>query len=1422
MCVDGVAPRAKMNQQRQRRFRSADELQKARQAAVERGEAVPDMEEVFDSNCITPGTEFMCQLSEHLRYFVAYKLQTDICWQNCQVIFSGQEVPGEGEHKIMEFIRNRKMQPEYDPNEVHCLYGLDADLIMLGLASHEPHFFLIREEVDFGKTKNDRDREADLKEQGLLGDTSMRGVDRLQCLHLSLLREYLALEFSSVGGGLQGPLRSIPIDLERVVDDFLLLFFLVGNDFLPTLPSLDIREGSMATLFDLYSTHFVQAGRFLTDQGQLRWPELEAMFRLLAYHEETMLEEKAANAVEFKRRLARNAEAWGAGLDVAATPTTVDSVEGFRELHYRSKLGLTDFSPGSPEVEQVKLAYIEGLQWTLTYYYQGCCSWKWFYPYYYAPMASDLADLHCHHQIMFEQGQPFEPHQQLLGVLPPTSCRLLPPPFRWLMTDPASPIADFYPTEFEVNREAGQAEWEGVVKIPFIDEDRLLAAYKGVVPQLTEAQRRTNQRGPALRCRITAEVTEPLLPAPDLDFPAVAQCRVAVEPFALSPRRFVPRLCNGVHMGAEAPEGIPTFATKSSITSRIHLVGVNVFGMPSRKESRVIQTPDVASPPSGDAVPTASSTAALIGRQVWVGWPQHRRAKVVMVADANVLLSGDRQGRRTDVLSEAERASFHKEAEYHRNILTQRLALETGTVHVLVYVRWLAHFARDFWGNPQVAWTDSVACYPLQLLVVDTYSPLPDLRLSVRDLAGPGRIEFPLFSRVIYLGGGPEDEDYASAAEVTSLSDRGHPLLRVTRLDRRLWPLPSSLTGFLAEDMWLSLHRIADLLSLPNKVVSVLTSSIPIDKHVMRHSPRDIGLRLKFAHRNLVRLGFCQRKRHRVPQQTDLAHHFHLQSKREREGSSNGGPNAVPAPPATPFSAERFNGVPAKEEWLFSPAAVETIREYCSRFPAVIQTLCVSGTHTPNPWDFCIGPWAGRPAEEVVHAIADWVERQPCLQGPLVDAADDALPAPLLAELEELVTRSLEERSPPLLVPVEASRHEIFRPFTTLRDSSTLPVAAPPPTPHAISLLDRVVVVQPYGTVPFGAVGTVVRVLADGRAVEVLLDEPFWLATHLDGRLKRRRGLLLPAASLLRFDTVPYCTVLPGEPPLIHVPPAPVAPRTPQRRTPQEDRPPRPPSFQLRSPGEGTAVVSSHWDANGAAKPIVLLRARNQRDSPHQIIDIDPRSNAFRVSPSAASRWATPVDATGHELSQALRWSGGPPAAEPPRRPPPPRQPSPTAAYLYRSPAAGRPPEAGQVPITAMVVTSDPCVIHAKPTTPSTGDSIISCAGPASPGTTHPSPPFREGPFMEYANMFLFFVHRDALKRQERERARLAAGASHPGSPDGDEEEDGTGEDGYEGSSDVSPNDESGRAGDAPPPWLTQLSNGFPPRASSQSSPGLR
>lgn len=91
MAVDGVAPRAKMNQQRGRRFRTAKDAEKQEADALKKGEKLPE-EARFDSNCITPGTVFMARLHEQLQYFVVNKISSDPTWQKCKIILSGHEV----------------------------------------------------------------------------------------------------------------------------------------------------------------------------------------------------------------------------------------------------------------------------------------------------------------------------------------------------------------------------------------------------------------------------------------------------------------------------------------------------------------------------------------------------------------------------------------------------------------------------------------------------------------------------------------------------------------------------------------------------------------------------------------------------------------------------------------------------------------------------------------------------------------------------------------------------------------------------------------------------------------------------------------------------------------------------------------------------------------------------------------------------------------------------------------------------------------------------------------------------------------------------------------------------------------------------------------------------------------------------------
>ncbi|TPX68689.1 hypothetical protein SpCBS45565_g02905 [Spizellomyces sp. 'palustris'] len=662
MAIDGVAPRAKMNQQRSRRFRAAQEAQ-IQQEEEERirkeweaaGDKMPETEKKqhFDSNCITPGTPFMTNLAVALRYYVADRLNTDPGWRNLKVILSDASVPGEGEHKIMDYIRRQRGQTGYDPNTHHVLYGLDADLIMLALATHEPNFQILREDVFFNDAKDrgcficgqtgHQANECTGKKKEKIGEFDEKGKVAEQkpfvFLHVSVLREYLEIELKS-------PDLPFAWDLERAIDDWVFLCFFVGNDFLPHLPSLEIREGAIDRLIELWRKNLPKWGSYLTDSGDIDLQRVELMMDDLGKVEDDIFRER--RHIEERRRegrIRRNREReeaekrrcermdappaivteappdylletlqsgrkpeppvipsrdankaaaealkialTGAGQDGTGNPavetqagvkrkadaienettdtvfpvsTEVQDISDSEEDVTESKLdenGAVDGegSDETPEVEEeveetmtvadvpipheapvhkpageeeephddvrlwesgwkqryyknkfdidetdvafrrrVVTSYVEGLCWVLKYYYQGCQSWKWYFPYHYAPFASDF-DFVGELNIVFELGTPFRPVEQLMGVLPAYSRQHIPPAFQSLMTDSESPIIDFYPEKFPIDLNGKKFSWQGVALLPFIEENRLLQALETRYHLLTEEEVQRNSKG---------------------------------------------------------------------------------------------------------------------------------------------------------------------------------------------------------------------------------------------------------------------------------------------------------------------------------------------------------------------------------------------------------------------------------------------------------------------------------------------------------------------------------------------------------------------------------------------------------------------------------------------------------------------------------------------------------------------------------------------------------------------------------------------------------------------------------------------------------------------------------------------------------------------------------------------------------------
>ena len=434
LCVDGSAPLSKQQQQRARRFRSA----------TEKDEKEFD---TFDSNCLTPGTEIMDHLSKYIDWYIKKQISENPEWENIEVVYSGHLVPGEGEHKIINWVRKFG-----DPEDTHCLYGLDADLIMLTLSTHMPKFYILRDDL--------------------------YGNNDFFIINIGNVRHQLSNVMKWEGK---------TFNPKIAIDDFVFLCFMVGNDFLPHIPSVEIIEGGIEVILDVYKNTSEVYGHIIrTDKdGNLVFDKksLGAFLGTIGQYEQGMLEEKAKKKGGYFPDLLL--EKHTTYVDGECKVDVDKYREEYMEVHF----------PGIP-IETVCHKYLEGMQWVLTYYSQGVPNWQWLLPYQYSPFAYHLAEhIQSYKQPSYGYSTPSIPFQQLLSVLPPKSAKLIPEPLNRLLTDEKSPLNEYCPTKIEVDLAGKRKEWEGLTILPFIDQTVMRRVYFQFIKQVNPQDLKRNIAG---------------------------------------------------------------------------------------------------------------------------------------------------------------------------------------------------------------------------------------------------------------------------------------------------------------------------------------------------------------------------------------------------------------------------------------------------------------------------------------------------------------------------------------------------------------------------------------------------------------------------------------------------------------------------------------------------------------------------------------------------------------------------------------------------------------------------------------------------------------------------------------------------------------------------------------------------------------
>ena len=445
--IDGVVPCAKIKQQRLRRFKSAKD--KTLFNNLKKKYKKP-LDSNWTNASITPGTVFMHKLHIKIKEYIKK-------YKNIKIIYSSCYVEGEGEHKLLQYIKTT--DEKYDN---YVIYGLDADLIFLSLSTLKSNMYLLRESQEINKK---------LDEQLLLID-------------IDIISELIYDEF----------IYSINSDVKLIKDniiiDFIFICFFLGNDFLPHLPSLTLHNNKKldngldlllycyCKTFKIYNKYIININtnniefnqefiiNFLDNLILFENDYLIKNYKLKKwkrncnsdnlYEREKFRIENLQFKIEDKLELGKDTEElWK---------------YRYYNHYYKCSHNITK------TINDACFEYFKGLIWNSHYYYLKCPSWEWYYKFNHGPFLSDLRvfiKTFNFNTYKFKLGISLTPLKQLICVLPPQYAFLLPKKYKYFVLNSESEIIHLYPRDFELDMINKNKYWQCIPFIPNMEFKKL-------------------------------------------------------------------------------------------------------------------------------------------------------------------------------------------------------------------------------------------------------------------------------------------------------------------------------------------------------------------------------------------------------------------------------------------------------------------------------------------------------------------------------------------------------------------------------------------------------------------------------------------------------------------------------------------------------------------------------------------------------------------------------------------------------------------------------------------------------------------------------------------------------------------------------------------------------------------------------------
>ena len=411
IAIDGVCPRAKMQQQRKRRYKSSKE------------------NKIWDTNTISPGTEFMNKLNIFLKK----------TYNSKNIIISDSDERGEGEQKIFDYIK------KYDCQN-NIIYGLDADLIILSLLC-DNKTYLLRERTEYNIENLDSE---------------------FIYFNIDILKKYVINNIK----------YKEHLSDKEIIQNYCILFFILGNDFVPHSPSINIRYNGVDELLEIYNKLIRETdGIFLLySNNTININFLKMLFNELLINENNRVKQilniRAKQENKFKNiyNKEKNKEKV-----IQHTPIIFRDKEKevFKDLkywetnYYMYEIFHEYYNPGYKDVLKEKIEdmckeYFESIIWCAKYYIDKCYNWKWYYKYSVGPSFYNL-NKYIYLDYLKEDNKSYQSYEQLMIILPPKSYNLIKNKYEKILTDKYKHLS---PLEFNESHILKRYLWESEPIIP--------------------------------------------------------------------------------------------------------------------------------------------------------------------------------------------------------------------------------------------------------------------------------------------------------------------------------------------------------------------------------------------------------------------------------------------------------------------------------------------------------------------------------------------------------------------------------------------------------------------------------------------------------------------------------------------------------------------------------------------------------------------------------------------------------------------------------------------------------------------------------------------------------------------------------------------------------------------------------------------